>query len=163
MNRLLLHVQGFGKWTVLVVLGLACGVIPALAQTPFEEWESRGICPQPRKTLKAPDEYLKMHNPLAASRENILAGQTLFQVDAQPHACRVCHGVSGDGLGILFKQVSPKPRNFTCYQVMDSLADGQLFWVIKNGSKGTAMPAFQNLEDDQIWQLILYLRSFSKK
>lgn len=152
-----------GRWSAAVVMWIVLGSSTALAQTPFEEWESRGICPQPRETLKAPEAYLKMKNPLTVSRENILAGQTLFQVDAQPHACRVCHGVSGDGLGIVFKQVNPKPRNFTCYQLMDNLPDGQLFWIIKNGSKGTAMPAFQNLDDDQVWQLILYLRSFSKK
>ncbi len=152
-----------GFWKLLLGLGLLLLPLQGFAQTPFEEWESRGVCPQPRQTLKAPERYLKMKNPLPASTDNVVAGQTLFQVDAQPHACRVCHGVSGDGLGILFKQVHPKPRNFTCYQVMDNLPDGQLFWVIQNGSKGTAMPAFQDLSDKQIWQLILYLRSFSNK
>jgi len=45
---------------------------------------------------------------------------------------------------------------------MKSLPDGQLFWVIQNGSPGSVMPAFDNLDDDQIWQLILYIRNFSK-
>ena len=44
---------------------------------------------------------------------------------------------------------------------MKELPDGQLFWIIRNGSQGTAMPAFKNLHDDQIWQLIHYLRHFS--
>ncbi len=122
-----------------------------------------GICPQPRKTLTAPDKFLKLKNPLEATPQNILAGKTLFQVDAKPSACRICHGISGDGLGILFHRVKPKPRNFTCVHTMDDLPDGQLFWIIKNGSPGTAMPSFSYLEDDQVWQLILYLRSFSKK
>jgi len=46
---------------------------------------------------------------------------------------------------------------------MDSLPDGQLFWIIQNGSPGTAMPAFKGLADEQIWQLIHYIRHFSEK
>lgn len=46
---------------------------------------------------------------------------------------------------------------------MDNLPNGQLFWVIKNGSPGTEMPDFSYLEDDQVWQLVIYLRSFSEK
>ena len=125
--------------------------------------ETSGVCPQPRQTVVAPDEFLKLKNPLETTPQNILAGKTLFHVDAKPTACKVCHGISGDGLGILFHRVKPKPRNFTCVHTMDDLSDGQLFWVIKHGSPGTAMPSFSYLADEQVWQLILYLRSFSKK
>ena len=136
---------------------------PVMAQQEKGAEEPAGICPQPRQTVTAPDEYLKFVNPLEATPQNVLAGKTLFYVDAQPTACRVCHGISGDGLGVLFHRVDPKPRNFTCVQTMDNLPNGQLFWVIKNGSPGTEMPSFSYLEDDQVWQLIIYLRSFSKK
>jgi mono/diheme cytochrome c family protein len=44
---------------------------------------------------------------------------------------------------------------------MNDIPDGQLFWIIRNGSKGTAMPAFKDLKDEQIWHLILYIRSFA--
>jgi mono/diheme cytochrome c family protein len=134
---------------------------PVWAKHEKDHDETSGVCPQPRHTVKAPDEYLKRANPLEATAQNILAGKTLFQVDAKPSACRICHGISGDGLGILFHKVKPKPRNFTCIYTMEDLPDGQLFWVIKNGSPGTAMPSFKYLDDDQVWQLILYLRSFS--
>jgi mono/diheme cytochrome c family protein len=136
---------------------------PVVAQQEKGQEEPSGICPQPRKTVTAPDEYLKLKNPVETTPQNILAGKTLFYVDAKPTACRVCHGISGDGLGILFHRVDPKPRNFTCIQTMNDLPDGQLFWIIKNGSPGTDMPSFSYLEDDQVWELILFLRSFSKK
>lgn len=121
------------------------------------------ICPQERNTINAPDEVRRLNNPLKPTPENIFAGQTLFHFDAVPGPCRVCHGISGNGLGILFRELRPTPRNFTCNQTMSNLSDGQLFWVIQNGSPGTAMPAFKNLDDDQIWQLIHYIRHFSKK
>ncbi len=123
--------------------------------------EFEPACPQVRQTPKAPDEFYNLKNPLPASRENLFAGQTLFHFDAEPGPCRLCHGISGNGLGILFRNLSPGSRNFTCENTMKDLPDGQLFWIIKNGSPGTDMPAFKNLEDDQIWQLIIYIRHFA--
>jgi hypothetical protein len=135
---------------------------PVMAQQNKGTEEISGICPQPRQTVTAPDGFLKLDNPLEVTPANILAGKTLFHVDAKPTACRVCHGMSGNGMGILFHRVDPKPRNFTCVYTMDDLSDGQLFWIIKNGSPGTEMPSFSYLEDNQVWQLILFIRSFSK-
>ncbi len=149
-------------WVGFTLLFLAlCSTV--YGQSILNKEEPSGICPQPRKTPKAPDEYLKAKNPLEPTSKNILAGKTLFMFDAKPSACKICHGLSGDGLGIMFRQVHPKPRNFTCVYTMDKLPDGQLFWVIKNGSPGTAMPSFDYLDDNEIWQLVLYLRSFAKK
>ncbi len=121
-----------------------------------------GACPQARKTPEAPQEFLLMKNPLAETEENIQAGETLFKVDARPTPCLVCHGFQGNGMGIIHEQLKPKPRNFTCYYTMSGLPDGQLFWIIKNGSPGTRMPAFGVLSDEQVWQLILYIRQFAK-
>jgi|SaaInlStandDraft_2_1057019.scaffolds.fasta_scaffold66083_2 hypothetical protein len=121
------------------------------------------LCPQTRNTPTAPKEFLSLSNPLPSSPENIFAGQTLFHFDAEPGPCRVCHGISGNGLGMLFRELTPSPRNFTCNQTMSNLPDGQLFWIIKNGSPGTEMPAFKSLEADQIWQLIHYIRHFTQK
>jgi len=144
-------------------VGMLFMLFPAWAEDPLQGSETPGICPQPRKTVTAPEAYLRMSNPLEPTSNNIIAGKTLFQFDAQPTACRVCHGIGGDGLGIMFPHVQPKPRNFMCYYTMEDIPDGQLFWVIKNGSPGTVMPSFGYLDDDQVWQLILYVRSLSKK
>jgi hypothetical protein len=46
--------------------------------------------------------------------------------------------------------------------MMKNIPDGQLFWVIKNGSKGTGMMGFKMLSDDQIWQLVSYKRKLAK-
>jgi mono/diheme cytochrome c family protein len=113
-----------------------------------------------RNTQQVPDAYLKLKNPLPASAKNIFAGQILFHFYAKPTPCRVCHGISGNGLGILFHELAPSPRNFTCSKTIDPMPDGQLFWIIRNGSPRTAMPAFKNLDEDQGWQLIHYVRHF---
>jgi len=120
-----------------------------------------GICPQNRKTQKAPGRYLEKTNPLIPTKENIDQGRKLFLKNAKPTACKLCHGSRGNGNGSLARRMNPPPRNFTCEKIMEDLPDGQLFWVIKNGSKGTAMPAHRFfLRDNQIWQLILFIRKF---
>ena len=161
MVRVLVLLIGMSLLTPLSVFGGEAFAAHKGKKTE-EGIEFEPACPQARNTPTAPEEFLRMNNPLEASRANLFAGQTLFHFDAEPGPCRVCHGISGNGLGILFRQLSPGSRNFSCDVTMDKLPDGQLFWVIKNGSPGTAMPAFKNLDDDQIWQLVLYIRHFSE-
>ena len=122
-----------------------------------------GICPQSRKTEEAPSRYTLKQNPLSATKKNIERGKSLYQREAKPTACKMCHGIRGNGNGRLARGLEPAPRNFTCEETMKSLSDGQLFWVIKNGSKGTAMPAHKfTLSDKDIWQIIHYLKSFTR-
>ncbi len=118
-------------------------------------------CPQPRSTAQAPEPILNQANPLETSPDNIENGRLLFQLDAQP-TCTTCHGPSGDGLGMMGGALTPPPRNFTCAQTMQSIPDGQLFWIIKNGSPGTGMPAFSNLSDEEVWKLVLHIRSLAR-
>ena len=120
-----------------------------------------GLCVQPRKTAKAPDDFLSKTNPLSSSAA-VKAGKELFLKTAQPVACVMCHGEQGDGKGLMGAALVPPPRNFTCGAMMKDIPDGQLFWVIKNGSPGTGMMAFGGLSDEQVWQLIHYIRSLAK-
>jgi mono/diheme cytochrome c family protein len=121
-----------------------------------------GACVQPRKTAKAPDEFLAKTNPLPASAGAIQAGKTLYLKTAQPVACTMCHGEQGDGKGPVGAALVPPPRNFTCGVMMKDIPDGQLFWIIKNGSPGTGMMSFAGLSDEQVWQLIQYIQSLAK-
>ena len=121
-----------------------------------------GVCPQPRKTVRAPGKFRRMQNPLPATPDNIKAGETLFQQTAQPIACMNCHGTKGDGQGTMGAALNPPPRNFTCGETMNTISDGQLYWIIKKGSAGTGMIGFPSLSDDQIWQLTHYIRSLSQ-
>jgi mono/diheme cytochrome c family protein len=74
----------------------------------------------------------------------------------------MCHGEQGDGKGLMGAALMPPPRNFTCGEMMKDIPDGQLFWIIKNGSLGTGMMAFPGLPDEQVWQLVQYIRSLAK-
>jgi mono/diheme cytochrome c family protein len=144
----------------LLLTGCAGGVTP----TPEARAESSasGDCPQGRNTPSAPAEFQTMENPKAGSSAAVSEGETLFQKTAKPFACAVCHGVRGDGKGDPDFESTPPARNFTCAATMASLKDGQLFWIIKNGSPQTSMPAFKgSLSDDQVWSLVAYIRSLA--
>ncbi|MCH7623509.1 MAG: c-type cytochrome [Nitrospinae bacterium] len=122
----------------------------------------KGICPQPRVMAQAPDDIYHLKNPLLSTQQNQDAGESLYRVDSQPTACKICHGLTGNGFGMMAPGLNPPPRNFACAESMKEIPDGQLFWVIKNGSQGTGMPAYPELTEKQIWQLVLHLRGLSQ-
>ena len=121
-------------------------------------WASdKGTCPQPRKTKSAPANLIKASIPASANAE---AGKKIFEKSAKPMACKMCHGKEGNGAGKLGKALKPNPRNFTCSDTMKKVSPGQMFWIIKNGSKGTGMIAHgKTLKDKQIWDVVKYIET----
>jgi mono/diheme cytochrome c family protein len=113
-----------------------------------------GKCPQPRKTKSAPPSISKKDNTKKANKAN---GEKLYQKKAKPMACKMCHGAKGGGDGKLGKALKPSPRDFTCKKTMKKVSAGQMYWIIKNGSKGTGM-APMKLKDKEIWDVIKYIR-----
>ena len=114
-------------------------------------------CPQPRKTKSAPGGISKKDKTAKASSAN---GKKIYTKTAKPMACKMCHGAKGAGDGKLGKALKPTPRNFACKATMKKISAGQMFWIIKNGSKGTGMVAHKKtLKDKQIWDVIKYIRA----
>jgi len=147
------------KATILAICLAA--LLCACASGAQSSYPPAGQCPQPRFTGKAPENIYNLSNPLAASQPNIAAGRRLYEKDARP-SCQTCHGIKGDGQGPLSAQFDPPPRNFACAQTVNGIPDGQLFWIVRNGSPGTSMPSFHMLSDEQVWQVLLYLRALAR-
>lgn len=104
-----------------------------------------------------PREYQGLRNPLKPTDENILSGGKLYQ-----QTCAVCHGTTGRGDGPAGKTLNPPPAPLAFTVPMHMTTDGYLFWRIKDGGQqfGSAMPAWGvSLKEEQIWQIILYLRA----
>lgn len=102
-------------------------------------------------------QYAGLANPLRRTEENLEAGRRLFET-----TCAACHGRSGRGDGPAASGLRPPPGNVADLAKMPMATDGYLFWTIAEGGQplGTQMPAFGNaLSDEQIWQLILFLRA----
>ena len=81
--------------------------------------------------------------------------------------CVQCHGVNRDGRGINSEHMSVQPRDHTDSKAMGDTPDDTLFKAIKEGglavSKSVLMPTWGGvLNDEQITQLVSYLRFISK-
>ncbi|APV52090.1 hypothetical protein BWI17_21915 [Betaproteobacteria bacterium GR16-43] len=136
----------------LAVAGFGVAMAPAA---------SGNDCPQPRFTGKAPEADYAMRNPLGADT-GIDEARRLYLGDGNKISCATCHGAKGDGHGEMADQFDPRPRNFRCAQTVNGIPDGQLFWIIRNGSPGTSMPPHPKLSDRQIWTIVNYLRQLAR-
>ena len=107
-------------------------------------------------------EARNMANPVPATPENIAKGKALFEGKG---TCFNCHGKTGEGNGPAGAILNPSPRNFTNCKFHKKRKDGELFWVVKNGSPGTGMPALVKgnvLTEEEAWHVLLYVRSFGQ-
>ena len=82
--------------------------------------------------------------------------------------CMKCHGAEGKGDGPAAATLATKPRNFTDCAMMGKITDDTLFNVIKNG--GAAAGLSKDMQawstgfgDDEIHDLVAYVRTFCKK
>lgn len=120
---------------------------------------------KPRVPIDQIDEARTWTNPLPATDEAVEKGKKLFNGKA---FCMTCHGKDGTGLGADIEPgilKGPLPRNFTDKDWQAARTDGELFWILKNGSKGTAMASFIPLvlTEEEAWQVLRYVRSFGQQ
>lgn len=101
--------------------------------------------------------------PTKTAQTEILAeGKQLYEGKG---TCVSCHGVMGTGDGPSGRLLHPSPRDFTNCQFQKHRSDGELFWVLQNGSPGTGMiPMIPvTLSEEEAWKVIAYERSFCQK
>jgi mono/diheme cytochrome c family protein len=72
--------------------------------------------------------------------------------------CVHCHGGPGVEWSKFSEGLNPGPPDLK--DVVDDLAPQELFWVIKNGIKMTAMPSFGKIEvpDPEIWSIVAFVK-----
>ena len=87
-------------------------------------------------------------NPLAASPTAAADGQRTYD-----GTCQTCHGPAGAG----DPGRGGPALNTAGLKHGDSDAD--LFRTIREGVSGTQMPPYKGLRDEQVWQLVSYIRS----
>ena len=104
-------------------------------------------------------EARALKSPLPGSPDIVEKGKALYEGKG---TCVNCHGIDGGGNGPGAAQLNPSPRNFRHHGFWRHRTEGEIFWVIKHGSPGTAMVGFGPvLSDDEIWSVIQYERTFA--
>ncbi len=106
------------------------------------------------------DSAKSVKNPFQPTPKLLEKGKALFEGKA---FCKACHGADGKGLPKDLELKGPLPRNFTDKKWQATRTDGELFWILKNGSPGTDMASFVPLvlTEEEVWQVLLYVRSFN--
>ena len=116
---------------------------------------------KPRVPPDQLEEARTWENRFSATPENIEKGKAVFHGKA---FCVTCHGKDGKGIGKIPGLVGKLPRDFTDKAWQAVRTDGELFWILKNGSPGTDMAPFIPLvlTEEEAWQVVLYIRSFGR-
>ncbi len=94
---------------------------------------------------KVPAKARAEKNPLAGKDSAAKAGRTLYV-----QYCAMCHGDNAQGQATFPSLHTAQVRNLT---------DGDIQWLLTNGSLAKGMPAWTALSVTQRWQLVSYIRS----
>jgi len=112
----------------------------------------------PRFPLEQLEEVRSTESPFKNSLEIVEKGREVYFGRGQ---CVTCHGKDGKGA----KFSGHFPRDFTDARWQNSRTDGELMWVLKNGSPGTGMPLRigRVITEAEVWSVIHFIRDFKRK
>ena len=116
--------------------------------------------PLPEEILEIPEE-----RPFEPSLASAAAGRLLFV----EQDCVKCHGDGGKADGKQADEllddwdVPIRPANLTHTYFKNGKRDQDIYRVFTTGLNGTPMPAFDELTEEQRWQLIDYVQSLEQK
>ena len=86
-------------------------------------------------------------NPLANSPTAAAEGQRIYD-----GTCQTCHGPAGSG------DAGRGGPALNTGGLKHGNGDADLFRTIRNGVAGSQMPPYKGLRDEQVWQLVSYIR-----
>lgn len=100
----------------------------------------------------APIESRRLLNPVSVSEARLYSASANFA-----RLCIDCHGEDGKSLTKRAGSMPYRPTDLTNY-IMQAMKDGEIHWVITNGTE-KGMPEFsQQLSEAQRWELVLWVR-----
>ncbi|HTL62643.1 MAG TPA: c-type cytochrome [Nitrospira sp.] len=105
--------------------------------------------------LAIPIEKRNAANPIPLSAEVLKESRGHFA-----DHCAICHGNDGSGQTPIGKNVYPKAPDLRLTETQ-SMSDGELFWVIHNGIRFTAMPGWGTGDPEKdldSWRLVHFIR-----
>lgn len=92
--------------------------------------------------------------PPPEDADAVQAGARAFDT----RGCVNCHGAPGVDWSRWSEGLRPDPPDLK--KIAEERQPNELFWVIKNGVKMTAMPAFGSVgaSDDEIWKIVAFVK-----
>jgi mono/diheme cytochrome c family protein len=109
------------------------------------------------KPAPIPADAASLQNPVKPTAASQAQSKKMYGYD-----CAMCHGELGDGKGELAADQKPPLKNWTDAAALKDLSDGEMFYIIKIG-KGNMIGEGDRLKTDDLWNMVIYVRSFAKK
>lgn len=138
------------KWIVLCVA-------MALWNPGWQEAQKAGVKPAAASTAAADADAAKLVNPVKTSPVSLASGKKTYGTD-----CAMCHGKAGAGDGDLVADMKLTLKDFRDADFMKTMTDGEMYTIIDKG-KGQMQGEEGRLKPNQIWDVVNYVRTFSKK
>lgn len=139
-------------------VGLAIVIATAFTVSIGLSAEKDPLAPRvPADQMKAAKAW---KNPMPSTPENIAKGKEIFTGKG---TCFTCHGNEGRGDGPAGAALDPSPRNFHNAKFPTSKTEGEMNWVIHNGSPGTGMISYAPaiITDEEAALVIVFERSLA--
>jgi predicted CXXCH cytochrome family protein len=113
------------------------------------------IAARAMRDLSIPREAKHAQNPIEPTSDNINDAREIYLAE-----CQGCHASNGSSITQVGRNLYPKPPDLRLAQTQN-LTDGEIHYIIQNGVRLTAMPAWGNPHEtvgDNSWKLVLYVR-----
>ena len=95
---------------------------------------------------RVPAKDHERQNPYHGQQDAVAAGQLIFL-----DHCAQCHGK--DAMG------TKKRPPLRSDRVQQQATEGDIHWLLVNGNMKKGMPSWAKLPDQQLWQVITYVKS----
>jgi mono/diheme cytochrome c family protein len=128
---------------------------PAQPQAPAPEAAPAPAAPAAAAAPAPAVAYAR--NPIKPTADSQAKAKNLYQID-----CAMCHGDNGNGKTDLATSMELTLGDWTDPKTLADKPDGALFNMIRNGKDKMPPEGEARAKDDQVWNLVVYIRSFSK-
>jgi len=134
----------------------------AIAFLPLQGRGSQQSAPAPAPALApqqtvAPQPPANTKNPVKPTPESQAKAKSLYQID-----CAMCHGDNGNGKTDLAASMGLTLADWTNPATLAGKQDWELFNTIRVGKDKMPPEDPARAKDSEVWNLIIYIRSFSK-
>ncbi len=150
VSLILLAVAAFIYAVIVIRRGFSAADQPSYAER---------VMARTVRNISIPSHARNEKNPVSLSPEVLAEARNHFA-----NRCANCHGNNGTGPSNIGQNLYPKAPDLRL-PATQNLTDGEIHYIIKNGVRLTAMPAWGNphiaQDDTDAWKLVLFVRSIA--
>ena len=141
---------------VIVIAAVAYGIVVirhGFSARDNPSWLESSVARKTR-SMAVPSSAKNMKNPVPKTPENLK--------EAEEHwadHCAICHANNGSGSTTIGRNLYPKTPDMRKAETQ-SMADGELYYIIENGIRLSGMPAWGEGgdNDEASWKLVHFIR-----